>query len=300
MSSDTNTDTQSTDWFARFWKFVLRLILAVVLGLALGAGLYWGGVTVFERVVRAIQDNSQGIEALEVRLQLVEDQMEQQNSDQRTRLQALEVSGDRQRADMDDLQGQIEALTAAQDALLEDAVVELQRMLDAAAADQDDLQNELAAITADLEGLRSEIDDLAGDLDSQQAENDAFSQKLADSEERMALIEAQWDEELAQISEILLQIQKFKAIELLTRSRYHLVQNNLGLAGQDIQSAYDLLSPLQDEIPEAQADQFAEILIHLESALAYLPQQPVAAADDVDSAWNLLLSDMADQISSGE
>jgi chromosome segregation ATPase len=195
---------------------------------------------------------------------------------------------------MDDLQGQIEALTAAQDALLENATVELERILDAAAEDQDDFQIELANLTTDLDNLRSEFSDLAGDLDSQQAENDAFSQKLSASEERMALIEAQWDEELAQISGILLEIQKFKAVELLTRSRYHLVQNNLGLAGQDIQSGYDLLLVIQDEIPEAQAEQYTEILTHLESALANLPQQPVAAADDVDSAWNLLLSDLAD------
>jgi hypothetical protein len=91
-----------------------------------------------------------------------------------------------------------------------------------------------------------------------------------------------------------LQAGLLKSMELLSRARLFLYQSNFGLAKQDIQSARDLLanllnSPGAASIAQAGNINLAELVQRLDLALARLPEFPVAASDDLDIAWQLLL-----------
>ena len=72
--------------------------------------------------------------------------------------------------------------------------------------------------------------------------------------------------------------QLVKAMELLTRARLVLVQNNLGLAQFDIQAGRKILANLQVEAPAHQTEQIARIVARLDAALDNLP----AAREKID------------------
>ena len=77
-----------------------------------------------------------------------------------------------------------------------------------------------------------------------------------------------------------------KAMEMLTRGRLYLVQNNLGLAQNEVQAARDVLAGLV--APDYQQAALNAMIIRLDLALANLPGAPVLAAEDLEIAWQLL------------
>jgi hypothetical protein len=82
-------------------------------------------------------------------------------------------------------------------------------------------------------------------------------------------------------------------MQWLTRARLVLVQNNLALAQVDLLAARRVLVALQAELPTDQAAQLAQVVDRLDAALAALPAAPVAAADELEGAWQLLVAEMA-------
>ena len=85
-------------------------------------------------------------------------------------------------------------------------------------------------------------------------------------------------------------------MQWLIRARLVLVQNNLGLAQVDLLAARRVLVALQVELSTEQAEQaaqIAQVVARLDAALGYLPTAPVAAADELEGAWQLLVADMA-------
>jgi len=89
---------------------------------------------------------------------------------------------------------------------------------------------------------------------------------------------------------LLRSLQVLRAMELLTRSRMLLVQNNVGLARTDLAAARELMIELQPVVPADQQDAIEEVIARLDAALSALPGSPVAAADALEGAWQLLLA----------
>lgn len=86
-------------------------------------------------------------------------------------------------------------------------------------------------------------------------------------------------------------IKILKAASLLNRARLYMLQNNYGLAAQEIEVARELLASLEGQgLPEQQAA-LTVWLGRLDSALANLPDAPVIASDDLEIAWLLLVSE---------
>jgi hypothetical protein len=92
---------------------------------------------------------------------------------------------------------------------------------------------------------------------------------------------------------LLRELQRLKAMQWLTRARLVLVQNNLGLAQVDLLAARRVLVALQAELPTEEGAQIAQVIVRLDAALGYLPAAPVAAADELEGAWQLLVSDLS-------
>jgi hypothetical protein len=122
-----------------------------------------------------------------------------------------------------------------------------------------DIEKEIGARTESLETLERMLSDL-------QVQNEATS---ADLEREIHLL---------------------KAMELLSRARLFMYESNFGLARQDVQIARDLIAKVQPIALPTQTAELNAVLLRLDMALSNLPDFPVAASDDLDIAWQILLT----------
>jgi uncharacterized coiled-coil protein SlyX len=209
----------------KFFQFLFRLVLVVLLLGVIGAGLYFGLPLVYERYVLPVQENTDQLQQLRDQ----QSQSEQVVAELQARIAVLEIA---------------QAENAQTFAGLETRVGEL--------------ETEIAAHTEALTALDAMLMDA-------QAQNAATRAEL----ER--------------------QIKWLKALELLSRARLFMYQSNFGLARQDVQAARDLLAPVQAAAPIELVDDLNAVLLRLDLALSNLPDFPVAASDDIDIAWQVLL-----------
>jgi len=148
------------------------------------------------------------------------------------------------------------------------------------------LQTKLdAAQTAQAQQAQS-ISDLDGKVQKIEEEIAARTQSLAALEQAQSALQAQND---ATDAEVERQINLMKSMELLSRARLFMYQSNYGLARIDVLTARDLLAKVQPTAPADFADDLAEVIHRLDLTLANLPTFPVAASDDLDIAWQILL-----------
>ncbi len=152
----------------------------------------------------------------------------------------------------------------------------------------------LAALQASLEALQGEqtqqaqsIATLDGKVHTLEEQIDQHTQRLAAIEKIQAALQSQGE---ALDAELERQIGLMKVMELLSRARLFLYQSNFGLARQDVQAARELLTAIQPAAPAALADDLAEVIHRLDLTLSNLPAFPVAASDDLDIAWQILLA----------
>lgn len=94
----------------------------------------------------------------------------------------------------------------------------------------------------------------------------------------------------ASSAELKRQINLLKSMELLSRARLFMYESNFGLARQDVQIARDVLANVQPDAPKDLADDLKEVVRRLDLTLFNLPDFPVAASDDLDIAWQILLT----------
>jgi hypothetical protein len=165
-------------------------------------------------------------------------------------------------------------------------LTELQSQQKQTAQELADLQDRLKALEAgqkqDAEAL-SELDGRVGDLETQIA---AHTKSLAALERMQSELQEQ---DKATSAELQRQINVLKAMELLSRARLFMYQSNFGLARQDIQIARDLLAEVQKDDPKDSAADLEAVVRRLDLVLSDLPNFPVAARDDLDIAWQILL-----------
>ncbi|MFZ5877888.1 MAG: hypothetical protein ACOY0R_00810 [Chloroflexota bacterium] len=157
-------------------------------------------------------------------------------------------------------------------------------------ADNEQAVAELRAQLETLEGAQAEqaqvLDQLDGRVGSLESEIAAHTQTLAALEEMQSTLEAQGQATNAELSR---QVDLLKSMELLARARLFLYQSNFGLAKQDVQAARDLLADLRPAAPANLAEDLDQVLLRLDLTLSNLPGFPVAASDDLDIAWIILL-----------
>ncbi len=114
----------------------------------------------------------------------------------------------------------------------------------------------------------------------------AHTQTLAALEKMQADLQAQNENISAGLQR---QVDLLKSMELLSRARLYMYQSNFGLAKQDVQSARDLLMTVRPDAPDSLADDLDAVLLRLDLTLSNLPGFPVAASDDLDIAWQILV-----------
>jgi predicted RNase H-like nuclease (RuvC/YqgF family) len=159
---------------------------------------------------------------------------------------------------------------------------------------QEQTEQQLADLQAKLETIESgqsqnaeTLTELDQRLSEIETEINARTQSLAALEEIQSELQAQ-DEAIS--AELDYQVNLLKAMELLSRARLLMFQSNFGLARQDVEMARDVLAKAQPNAPESVADDLDEVIRRLDLTLFNLPDFPVAARDDLDIAWQILLS----------
>ncbi len=150
-----------------------------------------------------------------------------------------------------------------------------------------DLQTKLGTIETVQNGHDGSLTELNKRLSDIETEIAARTKSLTKLEEMQSKLQEQNDTNAAELDR---QINLLKAMELLSRARLFMYESNFGLARQDVQIGRDLLAKIQPDAPRPLSDELKAVVQRLDMSLSNLPDFPVAASDDLDIAWQILLS----------
>ena len=137
---------------------------------------------------------------------------------------------------------------------------------------------QIAAAQSDVANRLDEGDETIGELDGL---IETQTTRLDGLDELAATLGTDLDETNATAAR---QLEITRAAELMSRARLFLFQANYGLAAADLDAATVTLANLDSE--DGDID---EVIDRLDRALVNLPDFPVAAASDLDIAWQTLL-----------
>ena len=135
----------------------------------------------------------------------------------------------------------------------------------------------------------TQIADLQARLSTLEADQTTQGNSLTDIGSRVQTLEGADVQRNESLIELTYQSDLIRAMELLSRARLFLYQSNFGLARSDIQAARNVLAELQSIAPESKQTDLKEALFRLDLAIQNLPDFPVAASDDLDIAWQILM-----------
>ena len=265
-------DSFGTRLLAAFLTFVRILVRLVVIILLLGVfGLLLFGIPyVYWRYVTPVVNEFKHLESAQVEQAQLNQRLMQDLEHIQQRANTLEARLDSERQAYGELDLIIDGITSTQQAQIEVS----QKTQDASSRALEGIEEEISALETKIANLTVALDQFDADIRTLQDKSEDLEKRILS--------------ESAPINQLRTEIQILKAMELLTRSRLFLTQNNLGLAKEDIQSAHDLLVNLQ--VPENQIQVLNSIVERLNLALANLPDSPVLVAQDLEIAWQLLKS----------
>ncbi len=272
--------------FMRAFFIVILLIVVIAFVGAVGAGAYFG-YTEFQQI-------SSQMAVMEIRndssvnlLRTDVDTLMETSSTQR------EV--DRLNETIADLEAEIELLQTDLSSDIDQQQEVLQLLTDNVTASDSEvatlqtnlstLSEALVAIQGDIIDNGSQIDALGGEIDTvQTAVTDLGTEMIAMEEEAMAMIE-----ELDTPDTLQETLALFRVWELITRARLRLVEDNIGLATDDIESAVQTIEGLLAlEVLATDPEKLEMVQARLALAFVNLPDRPSLAAADLESAWDEL------------
>ena len=126
-----------------------------------------------------------------------------------------------------------------------------------------------------LQNLVDRVEDLTADMDEMVTRVETLEATLAAVELPAASIGRQ--------------LQLIRAMTLLTKARLWLVQDNLGLAAEEITTARNLLDELIGVEQDGEDEVLGQIVERLDLALMDIRTTPIVAADELEIAWKLLV-----------
>jgi len=252
--------------FIKFVRALVRILLILLLAVLLVAGIYYGVPALYRRYVRPVETNLARLNDAQSRQEQSNQQINQRLDELEQRLEGLELQNDSHKQTLDEVQTRMDEMESAQQAGGGAQATAIAR--------QDELEATLAAMGANLEQVQAEI----AAVDQAIGRTSLQVQELVNSTEAGE----------SPLQELRNELQLVKAMELLTRSRVYLVEDNLGLAQQDVSAARLLLAKMGGDVPSYQVKPLAAIIARLDAALSNLPSKPVLAAEDLEVAWQLL------------
>lgn len=250
--------------FLAFVRFLVRLLVVLVIIGLLAAGVYYGLPALYRQYVQPLQTKVTQLASTQAVQEQNNQQLSQRVDDLQNRLNQLETQSDTDKQSLSSLQTGLDNVQATQQASF-----------------------------GSVEGIQStagaQIQEVNGSVDTLSTQIVALSTNVAKSNREFQSVTERLQTADTPVAELSHELQLVKAMEMLTRSRISLINNNLGLAQEDIGAARDLLSALKAQVPAYQVDALDAITSRLNTAYGNLPDSPVLAADDLEIAWKLLL-----------
>jgi hypothetical protein len=239
----------------RIGRFLLRLLVVVVLGAALGAGLFYGAIRLYRDAIEPLRTLDTRLADLQLQIDRLQETQGEQTADMRDRLTTLEGR-------MAALNEQVSELEARAGILQED-------------------QNALETRVEDLKPIEARLDAVA-------AEQETLAMRMQGVEDMVA------SEELP-AQRVARDLQLLRAMTVMTRARLSLSQLNLGLAQADLGAANDILAILVGtgtgvaEGTTPADSRLVEASDHINAALTSVLSRPAVAEDELEIAWKLLI-----------
>jgi uncharacterized phage infection (PIP) family protein YhgE len=230
----------------RVLNILLRFFLVILIGIAVGVAAYFGLPALYRDFIQPIQTNTQRVAALEEELASVQVEIREGRSNLSTDIANIEGQLALQREDLAALNTQGEGLLTRMD--------EMQTGLD-----------EIQSLSEGIGELEDDLDRLSG---------------------RLSAVELAVEEEDPPIEQIQGQIQLIRVMELVTRARMWIIQDNLGKATDDLTSAKEALETLD---ATSEIGSLVPIIERLDQILFEISLSPVIAADDLEIVWELLI-----------
>ncbi len=211
--TETPASSGSAFWRAVgvFFKFMLRLIFVIVLGLLIGAGLYFGVPWVYRTFVRPVQENTARITALEQRVTQEQARAKTDLQNFEERLTTLETALQEAR---EETAGRDEAF-ASQTAALDETTAHVAT-----------LEADLLDVEADVKAQGELLVDLKAELallqELVEGKDETVNQQVGVLEGRVALLQTAQD--LLRVRLLLLEEDPRAAAEATTLAIAHLEQ----------------------------------------------------------------------------
>lgn len=147
------------------------------------------------------------------------------------------------------------------------------------------LSDGLVSLQQDTTTNVSDIDALGGQIDALRLNLDSLNAEIADVQLELGAYSADEFNKMRQTIDL------FRLWELVSRARLHLVEGNAGMAADDVVAAQVAAELMIDAIPgeeDATLTGLEQIRDRLLLAGTNLPGDPVAAARDLETAFELL------------
>lgn len=237
-------------------RWIFRMLVVIFLGVALGAGLYYGVRSFYRDAIEPLQTMDQRTREVESKVAELSETVQE---DKRSASEGLT-----------DVQGRL-AVQAEEIATLTSQLTRLEDQT----ADQAEALDKVAELRDDL----NQIEDDFTALDAQ----------LADLEE---VVQAE-DLPVEQVQESL---QLMRVMILLTRARLWVEQDNFGLAGEDMDAAIGIMNELLIDNTDAEGQPDEALLAisnQLTLASDNVRDNPALAEEELEIAWKLLFETTA-------
>ncbi len=280
-----------------FWRRLLLAFVKTVLAILIVGGLAAGGFLAFREIQRSfdsvttkVEINRRDLEAIQHDVQA----LEVESPDQQREIEALKLEAGEVADRLEDLDGQIgdelerhqqllamleERMSAAESN--SDAALE---RIEAAASDGTTMGSAIIALQGDLNESNSRIDALGGEIDGLRTENARLDGSVTD----LSQLTASALETAAEIDEMQRTLAIFHVWELVARARFRLLEDNRGLAADDVERAFRAIDALVATGLEEDDETLKVIQTRLALGYNGLPDRPAVAALDLENAWDEL------------
>lgn len=277
--SDQTSSSRLAGCFGAVWA-MLKMFLVVLLGIALGVGLFTVGQYAYLGLWAPIESNSQAVQQLQESLDLERqetDELRRQQEDLAQQIEMLVSEGAGQLQSLQQAQEeQIEALREIEGRLvtLEEAADQQQAALGAQAETLDSLigagdtyAEELAGLYDALEGAQENIHALGAAVDSLQQAVEEPRAAVLDLQLRTLLLRAQGE---------------------ALQARLNLMRNNADTAGRYLDMTAATLQQALDLAPDEQRAAIVALQERVATAQQDLTDNPFAVPEEVDILWQAI------------
>ena len=254
----TDGQKSANDFFKKFLITLFRLFLVLVVGIVLGTAVYFGFLYLYRTAfIQPSQANALAINQMETRQAQTVGQMEERLSQYNERITSLEEK----------------------QAVYEETISELESSLESMQV----LLDEQNTVLAEMGGFQENLSELADLAEKNSEEIAALQEKLNDTKDQENI-------DVEDLGVLQRKIQILQAMDLLSRGRLYLIQNNYGSAEQEINNAVQILTLLYSKAPVQHKATINMWVERLNTCNEYLPANPVLAAEELESVWKMLVT----------